>query len=150
MWPLITLFTVANQAVTNIKQNLLFNLIYNVATVILFGGLLVAAGILLSPGVGAALMIGQTALTLLNTYRFKRQALPLLPENHAEAAVAALPEAWESSYRKTHSQFPMRPVYRAANVPVSSTVIPTRVLDAGLPSLPQPNSAITPRRNFSH
>lgn len=64
---------IARQAVSNIKQNLGFSLAYNMAAVILTGGLLVALGITLNPAVGVALMIVQTLLILGNAYRFKCQ-----------------------------------------------------------------------------
>jgi Cu2+-exporting ATPase len=73
--PVANAFAIATETVRHIKQNLIFSLIYNVASVILAGGLLVAVGISISPAVGAALMILQTSLVLANAYRFKQQKL---------------------------------------------------------------------------
>ena len=73
--PVVTAFEVSKQAVANIKQNLLFSLGYNIAAVLIAGGLLLTIGIVLNPGVGVALMILQTCLLFLNAYRFQQQAL---------------------------------------------------------------------------
>ncbi|CEK09752.1 heavy metal translocating P-type ATPase [Legionella hackeliae] len=71
--PIVNVFTIAKQTVANIKQNLGFSLIYNMASMTLTGGLLVALGFTLNPAVGVVLMILQTSLILLNAYRFKTQ-----------------------------------------------------------------------------
>ena len=73
--PVLHGFKIARQTVTNIKQNLLFSLFYNIATVMVTCGLLLSWGIALNPAVGAALMIIQTSLILLNVVRFANQRL---------------------------------------------------------------------------
>lgn len=82
--PVANAFAVAKQTVSNIKQNLLFSLGYNTMAILLAGGLLVAIGFTLNPGIGVALMVLQTAFILWNAYRFKKQALTHLNEpDHA-------------------------------------------------------------------
>ncbi|ASQ46878.1 heavy metal translocating P-type ATPase [Legionella clemsonensis] len=73
--PIVNVFTVARQTVANIRQNLGFSLVYNMASMLLTGGLLVALGFTINPAVGVVLMILQTSLILMNAYRFKIQSL---------------------------------------------------------------------------
>lgn len=74
LMPVVTAFAVAKQTVSNIKQNLLFSLGYNM--VILGVGIaLVAVGMAINPAIGVALMVIQTVLILANQYRIKRQEL---------------------------------------------------------------------------
>ncbi|OCH97022.1 hypothetical protein A8135_05150 [Legionella jamestowniensis] len=73
--PIVNIFTVAKQTVANIRQNLGFSLAYNMASMLLTGGLLLALGFTINPAVGVVLMILQTSLILLNAYRFKTQSL---------------------------------------------------------------------------
>ena len=82
--PVANAFAVARQTVNNIKQNLVFSLTYNTATLLVAGGLLVGIGFVLNPGVGVALMIVQTVLVLLNAWRFKAQPLAHLKEPYTE------------------------------------------------------------------
>ncbi|KTD16769.1 heavy metal translocating P-type ATPase [Legionella jordanis] len=84
--PVVNVFNVAEQTVRNIKQNLGFSLFYNLASVFLASGLLLAFGFTLNPAVGVALMILQTTLILANAYRFKTQPLPL-PSLDSSSAV---------------------------------------------------------------
>lgn len=79
--PIISTFAISEQTVTNIKQNLIFSLGYNLAAVLVAGGLLITIGITLNPAVGVALMAIQASLILLNVYRFKVQALNHVQEN---------------------------------------------------------------------
>ncbi|RUR17997.1 cation-translocating P-type ATPase [Legionella sp. km535] len=78
--PIISTFAVSQQTVANIKENLLFSLGYNIAAVLIAGGLLVAIGITLNPAVGVALMAIQASLILLNVYHFKVQPVKQLQE----------------------------------------------------------------------
>ena len=71
--PILQAFSVAEHMVTNIKQNLMFSLVYNIATVLVTGGLLLAIGVVLNPAIGAALMMIQASLILLNVRRFATQ-----------------------------------------------------------------------------
>ncbi|KTD23765.1 cation transporting ATPase PacS [Legionella lansingensis] len=90
--PVANTFAIARQTVANIKQNLGFSLAYNMASVLLAGGLLVAIGLTLNPAVGVALMILQTCLILLNAYRFKAQE----PEHLQQLSVQDIKEYKES------------------------------------------------------
>ncbi|WP_298624133.1 heavy metal translocating P-type ATPase [uncultured Legionella sp.] len=79
--PLISIFAVSEQTVSNIKQNLVFSLSYNLAAVLVAGGLLITIGITLNPAVGVSLMVIQACLILLNVYRFKEQPLKHVQED---------------------------------------------------------------------
>ncbi|WP_133129437.1 heavy metal translocating P-type ATPase [Legionella yabuuchiae] len=78
--------TVAKQTVNHIKQNLLMSFGYNLTTMLIAGGLLLAFGFMINPAVGAALMIVQSSLILLNTYRIKEQSLSFMNVTHPEPA----------------------------------------------------------------
>lgn len=71
----VNAFVVAQQTVSNIKQNLLFNFGYNFAVLLLATGCFINAGIVLNPGIGVFLMIVQTTLILTNAARFRYQKL---------------------------------------------------------------------------
>lgn len=76
--PIVTAIEISKQTVANIKQTLIFSLIYNVIAILLTTFLLLATGIVLNPGICAAIMIVQTCLILLNLFRFQQQPLPHL------------------------------------------------------------------------
>ena len=78
LMPVVTAFAVAKETVKCIKQNLIMSLAYNTTMLLIAGGVLVAVGFALNPGIGVALMILQTSLVLLNQYRIKRKSLPHL------------------------------------------------------------------------
>jgi len=73
LWPVVNAFTIANQTRSNIRQNLVATVSYNLLAMIVFGGLLVAVGFTLNPALGALLMVAQIGLVLMNLERFKRQ-----------------------------------------------------------------------------
>lgn len=79
--PITKAFAVSSQTVTNIKQNLFMSLGYNIAAVLIAGGLLVGIGFVLNPGIGVALMALQACLILLNVDRFKHQSFDLPEED---------------------------------------------------------------------
>ncbi|HAT1796525.1 TPA: cation-translocating P-type ATPase [Legionella pneumophila] len=90
--PIANAFAISKQTVNNIKQNLLISLGYNLTAVLIAGGLLVAAGFVLNPAVGVALMVTQACFVLLNVYRFKEQPLQHLqdtPQKKAEPATSS-------------------------------------------------------------
>jgi len=70
--PVLHAFLVAKQTVSNIKENLMFSLFYNLVVAFITSGFLLPLGVVLNPSVGAALMIIQTSLILLNVYRFAK------------------------------------------------------------------------------
>jgi len=80
LMPVLKTFAVAEQTITTVKQNLLFSLLYNLGSMLLASGLLLIIGFVLNPGIGVALMVVQSLLVLLNTYRFKKQDLPQIKE----------------------------------------------------------------------
>lgn len=72
LMPILAMFSVANKAVANITQNLVMSLAYNLIVLLMGGGVLMAVGCSLSPGIGVGLMVLQMMLVLLNAYHFKR------------------------------------------------------------------------------
>jgi Cu2+-exporting ATPase len=94
---IIHTFEVAQQTVANIKQNLIFSLLYNVLAACVMGGLLLTLGMVLNPAIGALLMIVQSSLILLNVARFAKQPLPEPP---APASTVANYQTVDDSYRE--------------------------------------------------
>ena len=87
--PVVNAFVISRQMKLNIKQNLVMSLSYNMITECLAGGVLVALGVIINPGVGVALMIVQMLLILWNASRFREQSVAQLDEhvkrgNHQE------------------------------------------------------------------
>lgn len=91
--PIVAGFEVAKQTVSNIKQNLIFSLTYNIIAVVAPIAIacvlccvlapplaLAVLAIALSPAIGAGLMILQSSLVLGNAFRFKKQGLPHLKQ----------------------------------------------------------------------
>ncbi|STX50577.1 cation transporting ATPase PacS [Legionella busanensis] len=101
--PVVSLFAIAKQTVSNIKQNLALSLSYNSATLLVASGLLVFIGFSLNPGVGVALMVLQTALILGNTYRFKRKSLEHLKPQSSNTDTVEM-----GSYEKFKNIFHLR------------------------------------------
>jgi len=99
--PLVGAFAVAKQTVNNIKQNLVASVIYNALTMMITGGLLLAVGVVLNPGVGVALMMFQTSLILLNAYRFKQQKCV-----HLQEKSPIEPEPSTSSHQRLSASMP--------------------------------------------
>jgi Cu2+-exporting ATPase len=77
--PIVAAFEVSQQTASNIQTNLQFNIAYNIGAMLLPMGMLMTMGISLNPGIGVALMMLQTGLTLSNTYRFQQQPLQFMP-----------------------------------------------------------------------
>ena len=75
MLPLVAMFEVADQTIANFKQSLIASFIYNASTLVLYNTLLLGLSIMLSPAIGAALMVVQAGLIFLNAIRFKMQRL---------------------------------------------------------------------------
>lgn len=76
MLSVVDAFDIAQQAMWRIKLNLLLSLIYNLAVVLLTNILVLSAGIVIHPGICAALMVAQVGMIMLSTYYFKNQPLP--------------------------------------------------------------------------
>lgn len=76
-------FAVSQQTVSNIKQNLLMSLGYNVGSLVISGGLLVSLGFTINPALGAALMAIQACIILMNVYYFKQKPFAHLTEQLA-------------------------------------------------------------------
>jgi len=78
----LNVFKTAERTVLHINQNLAFNLLYNVVAVFAPMGLLFGTGMMMSPAVGAALMMLQTLLIFANVYRFSLEDAPeVLPQS---------------------------------------------------------------------
>jgi Cu2+-exporting ATPase len=71
--PLLAGFEIGSNMVQNIQQNLTLSFIYNFATLGIITCFACCAGIVLSPGIGVMMMIGQASIVMLNVQRFKQQ-----------------------------------------------------------------------------
>jgi Cu2+-exporting ATPase len=96
--PVLTAFTVAKETIRGIKQNLFGSLGFNVAVMLITGGLLVGLGFVLNPAIGVALMFAEGAIVTANIYRINKQALPYenrweLEHAKMKAREAGIPEA---------------------------------------------------------
>lgn len=78
--PVVSAFSISQQTVTNIKQNLLMSFGYNFTTVLFAGGLLLAIGIPFPPALGVLFMAVQACSIFYNVYLFKHQPLEHLQE----------------------------------------------------------------------
>ncbi len=76
MLTVVDALDIASQAMWRINFNLCLSLIYNLAIVILTNSLVLALGLVLHPGVCAALMVIQVGFIILSSYYFKQQPLP--------------------------------------------------------------------------
>jgi len=92
----LQVFKTAKRTVEHINQNLLFNLLYNTVAVLAPMGLLFGTGIMMSPAVGAGLMMLQTLLIFANVLRFHLEEAPdIRPEpvsgpSHRDTDVASV------------------------------------------------------------
>lgn len=109
--PVANAFAIASQTVTNIMQNLIFSLSYNVGVELVIAGLLVGLGFVLNPAVGVVLMIVQATLVLGNAYRFKRQSL-----DHLKPADAEEESLHEGSYTGLHSRMNVKTLAPASEL----------------------------------
>lgn len=82
--PVSHIFQISNQTMSILKQNLWFSFTYNAAALLLTGIVLAAIGFVMNPAVGAGLMVLQTSMILLNTYRLTGQTLPTLAASPSE------------------------------------------------------------------
>lgn len=71
-------FAIAEQTVSNIKQNLMGSFAFNsgMLALVVAASFVTAIAFMLNPGIGAALMVAQASLILLNAYRFKQKSVP--------------------------------------------------------------------------
>lgn len=120
--PIISTFAISEQTVSNIKQNLVFSLGYNLAAVLVAGGLLIAIGITLNPAVGVALMAIQASLILLNVYRFKEQSLEHVQNDAKEEALPA--EEPNSSHERIKKHTPTMQAKSSCETIIPSTDVP--------------------------
>lgn len=102
--PIASVFAISKQTVSNIHQNLAMSLAYNLGSILVSGGLLVAVGLTLNPVVGVTLMILQACMIFMNVYRFKEQPLEHLQEEAKRYQEASSPT--ESSHAKIHKHTP--------------------------------------------
>lgn len=83
LMPIVSVFAIARQSVSNIKQNLAISLSYNASTLLL-GIAVVALGFSIHPALGVVLMMTQSSLVLYNAYRFKNQVMEHLQKPAAQ------------------------------------------------------------------
>ncbi|CAM2813226.1 cation transport ATPase [Legionella steigerwaltii] len=102
--PIASVFAISKQTVSNINQNLTISLAYNLGSILVAGGLLVALGLTLNPVVGVTLMILQACMIFMNVYRFKEQPIEHLQEEAKRYEEASSPR--ESSHLKIRKHTP--------------------------------------------
>jgi Cu2+-exporting ATPase len=99
--PVVSTFAIAQQAITNIKRNLIISLSYNLAIVVVTATLLATIGFVLNPAIGVALMVLQSSIILgINLYMKKRQGLPHMDRYHEMQKKNE--KSPSSSYRRFH------------------------------------------------
>ncbi len=108
LWSVINAQSIAKQTIRNLKQNLKFSTGYNVLCVLLFSGVLNALNIHINPAVGAALMVFQISLILLNVSSLKRQAIPDITSNTNQQS-SENNNFWKSSRRSLNSVLQLEP-----------------------------------------
>jgi Cu2+-exporting ATPase len=91
--PVLSAFSIAKETVNNIKQNMIFSLLYNSAFILVAGGLLVGIGFMINPAIGAGLMVLQMSLILLNQYRISRKKISHQDKYNAERALQEFDKA---------------------------------------------------------
>jgi Cu2+-exporting ATPase len=107
--PILAAFEVSKRTMNNIKQNLLFSLSYNIAIVLIAGGVLLTLGVVLNPGIGVALMILQTCLIFCNVYRFRHQKLPFMQKQVGlDKEVHAIDHSYKHILEKTVKNDPRK------------------------------------------
>lgn len=89
--PLQFLLPISKQTYGLVRFNLVASLSYNLTTVLLAGGVLLAAGVVLSPVVGAVLMMLQVVFLFFATYAIHKKNIDL-PTNDASIARDFYPE----------------------------------------------------------
>jgi len=97
LWPIITAFHIAKDAVANMKQNLLLSLSYNLMTVLVISVVFTAIGFALNPAFGALFMFLQTGFILWNANRFRNKETTKPPPPDDSFSVN---KASKSSYGK--------------------------------------------------
>lgn len=83
--PVVSALAIAKQTARNIKISLAVSLTYNVASLLIAGGLLLAIGFTLNPAIGVALMVVQACVLLGIAYYYKRKQIPKSEENATAA-----------------------------------------------------------------
>ncbi|MCR9192184.1 MAG: HAD-IC family P-type ATPase [Gammaproteobacteria bacterium] len=76
MMSIVDAIDIAHQSMWTIKLSLRLSLAYNLLAVMLTNILLVTCGMVLYPGISAALMVGQVGFIILIAYYFKQKPLP--------------------------------------------------------------------------
>jgi Cu2+-exporting ATPase len=109
--PIANGFAVSQQAVSNIKTNLKISLAYNLSSVLISGGLLLAFGFTMNPAVGVALMIVQACFILYNVYQFQQKPLPHL-ENELDLDVDSSSPSYEMMKQYNLTPTPPPPVLK--------------------------------------
>jgi Cu2+-exporting ATPase len=121
-------FVISQQTVTNIRQNLVMNLGYNLISVLVSSGLFLGIGICMNPAVGVALMAIQACLLMANVHRFKQQTLEHLePEKKEDLIRETSPDALTQK-----EELAMRPA--PANEPAAPVHFPPLVLFGSRPA----------------
>jgi len=143
--PVVTAFAVAKQTVNNIKQNLITNLTYNLAAIIIITAV-VAVGFAINPAIGAALMIVQVGIVLLMAYRFKQQSLSHVKKPTSQSEAAPTEDNQHSTTKKLFNTFTPQPNL----APQSSKVTPIKKTTPQNDSYSEQERSINTSENISH
>ncbi|WP_412756648.1 heavy metal translocating P-type ATPase [Legionella bozemanae] len=92
LFSIATAFDIAAKTTKNIAQNFCVSLTYNSTITLVAAGLFVALGFALNPALGVALMVLESAIVLLNLYRFKEQEIVTSTSNSNSAGVDEVSE----------------------------------------------------------
>lgn len=106
--PIVNIFAIARQTVTNINQNLLLSFAYNFVSILLAGGLLLAVGITVPPALGVVFMALQACTVLLNVYLFKNEPLDYVQDE--TISPEETPSLEECSMQKINQHLPKHTV----------------------------------------
>lgn len=142
--PVVNAFVIAKQMKTNIKQNLVMSLSYNMLSECLAAGMLASLGVILNPSVGVALMIVQMCLILWNASRFRRQALVHLDTTLKRSDIQEKQCNVQNDLSpRVTSQFNMTPL----ETPCCSRLFQPLLSERGLPEYTQNSSIIASLSN---
>lgn len=92
LFSIATAFDIAAKTKQNIIQNLCVSLTYNSTITLVAAGFFVALGFALNPALGVALMVLESAIVLMNLYRFKHQDIVTTESSNNSVEMDAVSE----------------------------------------------------------
>lgn len=134
--PIVSMFAIAQQTLSNIRQNLIFSFVYNALS-------LLFAPFLMMPGVGVALMIFQTLGVLGNAYRFQKSPVQGFTPSATPGTTPSAKETSSSSYGYVYQNMP-------GNSPEHNVPIPENSVEDDSAWWPEPTlPPLRPKRSSS-